>query len=206
MLEQKYHRGFSPERLATGREPRVKQDDQGFYTMTLSEKAKVYFEDYYNFLEATYAKAGRERERANEELAKLDPGQTETGAYYRARLVIIDVLMRTIRRFYTDGSNLGVVMTPWCFGTVVLEKLELYRERLGKGDVHDENISEYPFYALQYIDEIHRVTLLELFDFPENAFQMRWQYSELLKRYSRILTDITTSLQSVMHSVRNLAQ
>lgn len=206
MLEQKYHRGFSPERLETTKEPRVRQDENGFYTMTLSEEAKVYFEDYYCFLEATYTKAGRERERVREELLKLENNQSETAAYYRAKLVIIDVLMRSIRRFYTDGSNLGVIMTPWCFGTVVLEKLELYRERLSKGDVHDENIAEYPFYALQYIHEIHRVTLLELFDFPENAFQMRWQYSELLKRYSRILTDITASLQSVMHSVRNLAQ
>lgn len=206
MLEQKYHRGFSSERLKTTKEPRVRQDENGFYTMTLSEKAKVYFEDYYCFLEATYAKAGREKERVQQELLKLENDQSETAAYYRAKLVIIDVLTRSIRRFYTDGSNLGVIMTPWCFGTVVLEKLELYRERLSKGDVHDENIAEYPFYALQYIDEIHRVTLLELFDFPENAFQMRWQYSELLKRYSRILTDITASLQSVMHSVRNLTQ
>jgi hypothetical protein len=206
MLEQKYHRGFSPERLEQGNEPRVKKDDKGFYTLTLSEKAKVYFEDYYTFLEKTYVKASGEKVRVNAELNKLVSGHTETAAYYRAKLVIIDVLMKTIRRFYTDGSNLGVVMTPWCFGTVVLEKLELHRERLGKGDVHDENISDYPFYALQYIDEIHRVTLLELFDFPENAFQMRWQYSELLKRYSRILTDITSSLQSVMQSVRNLAQ
>lgn len=206
MLEQKYHRGFSPERLESTKEPRVRQDDRGFYMMTLSEKAKVYFEDYYSFLEATYAKAGREKERAETELLKVEHDQSETAAYYRAKLVIIHVLMRSIRRFYTDGSNLGVIMTPWCFGTVVLEKLELYRERLGKGDVHDENISDYPFYALQYIDEIHRVTLLELFDFPETAFQMRWQYSELLKRYSRILTEITSSLQSVMHSVRNLAK
>ena len=206
MLEQKYHRGFSPERLESTPEPRVKSDEKGYFVMTLSEKAKVYFEDYYSFLEATYAKAGREKDRVQTELLKLEDNQTETASFYRAKLVIIDVLQRTIRRFYTDGSNLGVIMTPWCFGTVVLEKMELYRERLGKGDVHDENISEYPFYALQYMDEIHRATLLELFDFPEGAFQMRWQYSELLKRYSRILTDITSSLQSVMQSVRNLAQ
>ncbi len=206
MLEQKYHRGFSTDRLSATTEPRIRRDENGYFIITLSEKAKVYFDDYYGFLEATYAKASSEKLRAKHALTALEDDQTETAAYYRAKLVIIDVLMRTIRRFYTDGSNFGVVMTPWCFGTVVLEKLELYRERLAKGDIHDENISEYPFYALQYIDEIQRATLLELFDFPENAFQMRWQYSELLKRYSRILTDITGSLQSVMDSVRDLSK
>jgi hypothetical protein len=130
--------------------------------------------------------------------------QSETMSYYRAKLVIIDLLTRTIRRFYTDGSNFGVVMTPWCFGTVVLEKVEVYRERLAKGEVNDQNVGDYPYYVIQYMDEIYKVALLELFDFPEKAFQMRWQYSELLKRYSRILTDITSSLESVINSVRQI--
>jgi len=46
--------------------------------------------------------------------------------------------------------------------------------------------------------------LLELLDFPEEAFKMRWQYSELLKRYSGILSNITTQLQSVLANVRQL--
>ncbi|HVP07456.1 MAG TPA: hypothetical protein VMS71_06405, partial [Candidatus Acidoferrum sp.] len=60
------------------------------------------------------------------------------------------------------------------------------------------------YYVIKYIDEIYKISLLELFDFPEQAFQMRWQYSELLKRYSKILNDITSSLQSVIHSVKNI--
>ena len=204
MLEGKFHRGFSEERLKSTQEPKVRRDDKGYFIMSLSENTKVYFDDYYGFLEATYEKASNERVRVADKLIVTPADYSETIAYYRAKLIIIDLLLRTVRRFYTDGANLGVVMTPWCFGTVVLEKIEVYRDRLSKGEVSDPNVGEYPYYVIQYIDEIYKVALLELFDFPEKAFQMRWQYSELLKRYSRILTDITSSLESVIKSVRNI--
>lgn len=204
MLDSKFQRGFSPERLRTVAEPKVRQDAQGHYLMTLSENVKVYFEDYYAFLRDTYDRAKREREITRVKLLQTPPGHTEAIAYYRARLVIVDVLMRAVLRFYTDGSNFGVIMTPWCFGTVVLEKVEVYRDRLSRGDIDDPNVPEYPYYVVKYIDEIYKRELLALFDFPEQAFQMRWQYSELLHRYSKMLTDITSSLHSVIKSVKNL--
>jgi hypothetical protein len=204
MLDSKFQRGFSNERLASTREPKVRKDENGYYIMSLSENTKVYFEDFYGFLRATYDKSKREKEITKIKLMQTPASAEETQAFYRARLVVIDLLMRTILRFYTDGSNLGVIMTPWCFGTVVLEKIEVYRDRLSKGEVEDPNIPNYPYYVIKYIDEIYKMALLDLFDFPEQAFQMRWQYSELLKRYSRILSDITSSLQSVIHSVKNI--
>jgi hypothetical protein len=204
MLECKYHRGFSTERLESVQEPKVRRDEKGFYIMTLSEKSKVYFEDFYKFMEMTYEKSLKEKERLDNKITEMTEDKTELIAYYRARTIIIELLLRTIRRFYTDGSNLGVIMTPWCFGTVMLEKVEVYRDRLGKGEVQDAHIGAYPYDVIRYIDEIYKSTLLELFDFPEQAFQMRWQYSELLKRYSRMLTDITSSLNSVIKSVKNL--
>ena len=85
----------------------------------------------------------------------------------------------------------------------MLEKIEAYRERLSKGEIHDPNVPEYPFYVIQYLDEVGRATLLELFEFPDQAFQMRWQYSVLLKKYSSILTSITGSLKNVLDSIRN---
>jgi len=94
-------------------------------------------------------------------------------------------------------------MTPWCFGTVILEKVELYRDRLAKGEISDQNLPEYPYYVIKYIDEIYRKTLLDLFDFPEEAFKMRWQYSELLKRYSKVLNNITKSLNTVLLTIKN---
>ena len=204
MLENKYYRGFSPERLAKGNEPKVRKDDHGFYIMSLSENTKVYFEDYYSFLERTYAKALAERDTIEAKMFGVADQQSETMAFYRSRLIIVEQLLKTVRRFYTDGSNFGVIMTPWCFGTVMLEKIEVYRDRISRGEVNDANLGDYPFDIIRYIDEISRTTLLEMFDFPDEAFSMRWQYSELLKRYSGILSDITTSLNSVIKSVRNL--
>jgi hypothetical protein len=203
MLDGRYHKGFSNDRLAASQEPRVRKDDKGLYIMSLSENSPVYFDDFYRFLEVAYERARSARLMLDDRMAETGEDQSETLAYYRANGVIVDLLMRTIRRFYTDGSNLGVVMTPWCFGTVVLEKVEVYRDRLSKGEVNDPNVGDYPYDVVRYIDEIYKVVLLELFDFPEKAFQMRWQYSEILRRYSGILSDITTRLQSVLTTVKN---
>jgi len=203
MLEGRYQRGFSDERLSNSTDPRVRRDENGFYTMSLSENTKVYFEDFYRFLELTYENATNQKNEVLLKLSNTPPTHEETIAYYRAKSVILDLVLRTARRFYCDGGNFGVVMTPWCFGTVILEKVEVYRERVSKGEISDPNIPEYPFYVIKYIEEIYKTTLLELFDFPENAFHMRWQYSELLKRYSKILTNITDSLNSVLKTVKN---
>jgi len=202
MLDGKYKRGFSKQRIAELNDPRIRTDDKGHYIMSLSENTRVYLDDFYGFLESTYGKAQSERLLLDNKIASTDPDQAETLSYYRARGVIVDQLMKAIIRFYTDGGSFGVIMTPWCFGTVVLEKIEVYRERLSKGELSDTNIPEYPYYVIRYIDEIYKATLLELFDFPEKAFQMRWQYSELLKRYSSILSNITSSLQSVLLQIK----
>jgi hypothetical protein len=203
MLDTKFQRGFTPEKLALSKEPRIRKDDSGYFVMSLSENNKVYFDDYYRFMEMVYSRSQAERALLDQKIAATPLDSFETVAYYRARGVIVDLVIQTVRRFYTDGANLGVIMTPWCFGTVMLEKVEVYRDRLGKGEVQDANVPEFPYYVIRYIDEIYKTTLLELFDFPEKAFQMRWQYSELLKKYSRILSNITTSLNSVLGMVRN---
>lgn len=203
MLDTKFQRGFTDDKLAGTKESRIRKDDVGFFLMSLSENSKVYFDDYYRFLEMVYSRCTVERAELDEKIGATSPDSVETLAYYRARGVIVDLVMQSVRRFYTDGANLGVVMTPWCFGTVILEKVEVYRDRLGKGEVRDANVPEFPYYVIQYIDEIYKATLLDLFDFPEKAFRMRWQYSELLKKYSKILTNITNSLNSVLGMVRN---
>jgi len=205
MLDGKFHRGFSFERLNSTSEPKVRKDEGGYYILTLSENTKVYFDDFYRFLERVYERASLERKILDQKIQDTPFDCSETLAYYRARGVIIDQIQRGVVRFYADGSTFGVIMTPWCFGTVILEKIEAYRERISKGEVEDPNIPDFPYYVVQYLDEIYKTTLLELFDFPEQAFQMRWQYSELLKKYSTILTSITGSLKSVLDSIRNRA-
>lgn len=203
MLAQNYRRGFSEEKLKSMPEPRVKYDEGGFYIMTISENEKVYFGEFYSFLEQTYDKCMADLARIEQRLTEYSNEWTETVAYYSAARIILELVAKNIRSFYTDGSNFGVIMTPWCFGTVLLEKIEAYKDRLSKGQVADAKLPENSFYVLQYIDEIHKKTLLDLFEFPEEAFKMRWQYSELLKRYSHALQNITGSLQSVMMMVKS---
>jgi hypothetical protein len=203
MLAENYKRGFTVEKLKTVPEPRVKYDTGGFYIMTISENVKVYFEDFYAFLESSYDECMTQLTQIEQKLNSLGPEWTETVACYNAKRVILQLLAKTIRTFYTDYSNYGVVMSPWCFGTVMLEKVEAYRDRLTKSQVADENLPENPYYVVRYLDEIYKKTLLDLFEFPEEAFKMRWQYSELLKRYSKVLNNITGSLQSVMMMIKS---
>ncbi len=203
MLDDNYKRGFTEDKLKGTLEPKVKYDEGGFYILTISENVKVYFEDYYRFLESSYGRCMAELGRVEEKLRSLGKEWNESRAFYTAYLLILQLVAKNIRTFYTDGSNFGVVMTPWCFGTVVLEKVEIYRDRLAKGLVAEERVPENVYYVIRYIDEIYKKTLLELFDFPEEAFKMRWQYSELLKRYSRVLQNITGSLQSVLMLVKS---
>ncbi|HHI03667.1 MAG TPA: hypothetical protein ENL22_09120 [candidate division Zixibacteria bacterium] len=202
MLDDKYQRGFTYERLSSVSEPKVHCDDEGFYIFTLSENVKVYFDDYYNFLKNVYRRCQQELAVIDEKLEITPNDKCETVSFFRAKKIIIEIILKTAKSFYTDDSTFGVIMTPWCFGTVLLEKVEIYRERLAKGEINDREIPEFPYYVIKYIDEIHRKTLLDIFDFPEEAFKMRWQYSELLKRYSKVLTNITKSLNSVLTTIK----
>ncbi len=202
MLDDKYQRGFTLERLRSVSEPKVHSDDEGFYIFTLSENVKVYFDDYYNFLKNVYCRCLQELAVIDEKLEITPVDKCETVSFYRAKKIIIEIILKIAKSFYTDDSTFGVIMTPWCFGTVLLEKVEIYRERLAKGEINDQEIPEFPYYVIKYIDEIHRKTLLDIFDFPEEAFKMRWQYSELLKRYSKVLTNITKSLNSVLTTIK----
>ncbi|MCK5124853.1 MAG: hypothetical protein KAR42_01215 [candidate division Zixibacteria bacterium] len=198
-----YRRGFSEDKLKAMPEPRVKYDDGGFHIMTISENVKVYFDDYYAFLEGAYDNVMTELARVEERLTEYSNEWTETVAYYKAVKIVLELVAKNIRSFYTDGSNFGVVMTPWCFGTVILEKIEAYKDRLSKGQVADSSLPDDVYYVVKYIEETHRKVLLDVFDFPEEAFKMRWQYSELLKRYSKALNNIAGSLNSVMMMVKS---
>lgn len=199
-------RGFPPHRLEHQSEPKVKKDERGYYVMTLSENLKVYFEDYYQFLEILAARCVAELDRLQEAVAHTDTDHPESLAYYRARKIVIEVLYRNVRSFYMDRHNLGVIMTPWCFGTVILEKVEMFRDRIARGDVPGADVGEYPYDVVRYIDEIHTRVLMDVFDFPPKAFAMRWQYTELIRRYSDVLSDVATTLQNILSLVKNYGQ
>lgn len=199
-------RGFSPSRLANQSEPKVKKDGRGYYIMTLSENIKVYFEDYYQFLELLGSRCSVELERLHSAIDTCTADHPETLSYFRARRIIVELLHKSIQSFYSDRQNLGVIMTPWCFGTVILEKVEMFRDRLTRGEATHEDAGEYPYDVIRYIDEIHGRVLMDIFEFPPKAFAMRWQYTELIRRYSDVLSNVTTSLQSILHLVKSYSQ
>lgn len=203
MLTNGLERGFTEYNLPLIKNPKVGHDKLGWYIYTFSENSKVYFDNYYRFLENTEIKALKEIKGLGKNIADTPDQNDESLAFYRAKKIIIERALKHLYLCYSDSKNLSSVMTPWCFGTVVLEKVEIYRDRISKGLVQDKNISEYPFYVLQYIDEIYKKVLLDLFNFPAKALSMRWQYSELLKRYSKVLSNVTSSLQSVLTMIKS---
>ena len=203
MLSNICKRGFPQERLEKIPEPKINRDENGYYIMSLSEGVKVYIEDYYQFLEELWERTIPLYQEVQAQLADTPEESMEAKAYYRSRKLIIEKVLSTIKRFYTTEDSLGVFMSPWCFGTVIMEKVEVTRDKLRNGEEVKHDVGEYPFYVVKYIEETYRKTLLDLFNFPPKAFSMRWQYSELLKRYSKTLSNITTSLQSVLLMVRS---
>ncbi|GAB4326113.1 MAG: hypothetical protein Kow0074_20320 [Candidatus Zixiibacteriota bacterium] len=199
-------RGFPPSRLANQSEPKVKKDERGYYIMTLSENLKVYFEDYYQFLELLAQKCSAELARLADERERIPNQYSETISYFRARRIILEVLLKNIRSFYTDRHNLGVIMTPWCFGTVILEKVEMVRDRIARGEYPHPDLGDYPYDVVRYIDEAHTRVLMDIFEFPPKAFSMRWQYTELIRRYSDVLSDVATTLQNILSLVKSYGQ
>ena len=203
MLSNGLEQGFTEDLLKRSKDSRIGKDDEGYYIFTSSENIKVYIDIYYKFLEKSEKRALKELGDVQSKLTAIPKSNEETSAYYRAKIIILEQLLKNIYQHYTDSSNTSSLMTPWCFGTIVLEKIEIYRDKISKGLVHDSNIPKYPFYVLQYIDEIYKKILLEIFEFPEKAFSMRWQYTELLKRYSKVLSDVTNSLQNVLQMIKS---
>jgi hypothetical protein len=203
MLSNGLERGFTLDLLKKTKDSRIGKDEGGYYIYTSSENIKVYVDLYYKFLEKSEKRALKELKYLKHKIESTPDNHEETLAYYRAKRIIIEQLLKNIYQYYSDSANTSSLMTPWCFGTVVLEKIEIYRDKISRGLVHDPNIPKYPFYVLQYIDEIYKKVLLEIFEFPEKAFSMRWQYTELLKRYSKVLSDVTNSLQNVLSMIKS---
>lgn len=195
-------RGFSEEKLRKTKEPKVKKDDGGYYLYTVNEGIKVYFEDFYTFLEGVEQRSIEELKDLNKKTGACDPKCEETQAYYYARKIIVEVVLKNVFGYYGDDSTFGVIITPWCFGTVILEKIENYKERLSRGELPDVNLPESPYLVLRYIDEIYKKTILELFELPLEAFSIKWQYTDLLKRFVRGFSNACTNLANILALIK----
>lgn len=195
-------RGFPEEHLKKSKEPKVRSDEGGFYVNTVTEGIKVYFEEFYSFLERAEKRCLEELKDIKAKRTGCDPTQEETLAYYWARKIVIEVVLKNIYGYYGDDSNLGVIMSPWCFGTVILERVEVYKERLSRGELPDADLPQRPFLVLRYVDEICKTTLLDIFGLPPEAFSLKWQYAELLKHFAKVLSDVHTNLSDILSLVK----
>jgi hypothetical protein len=202
MLSAGIKRGFPKDRISSLKEPRIKRDDGGYYILTLNENIKVYFEDYYLFLERAEARCLEEKKELEEKIIQCDSKRTECLSYYRAKKLLVDQVLRYIYTYYGDSSDLRVIMSLVFWHGYSGEDRNIQGEII-QNEIRDPNISEYPYFVLKYVDEIYKKTLLDLFEFPEKAFSIRWQYSELLKRYSKILSNISGALQSILFMVKS---
>lgn len=198
MLSNGIKRGFPPERFKKIKEPKVHKDEGGYFILTLNENAKVYFEDFYVFLENAEKRCLEEKKRLQEKMIKCDPERVETISYYRARKIIVDLILKSLYRFYNDSSSFAVIMTPWCFGTVMLEKIEHHKELIAKGEINSPELSEDIYFVLKYMDEICKKTLLEMLDLPPEAFKIKWQYTDVLRRYTRLLGGVVSTLEAIL--------
>jgi hypothetical protein len=198
MLSNGIKRGFPPERLKKVKEPKVHKDEGGYFIFTINENAKVYFEDFYLFLEKAEKRCLEERKQVAEKIKNCDPNRTETLSYYRARKIIVELVLKNVYNFYGDSTTFGVIMSPWCFGTVMLEKIEQHKELIAKGEINNPEICEDIYFILKYMDEICRKTLLQMLDLSTDALKFKWQYTDLLKRYSRLLGGIITTLETIL--------
>ncbi|UCB52694.1 MAG: hypothetical protein JSV10_00970 [Candidatus Zixiibacteriota bacterium] len=195
-------RGFTEEKLRKTHEPKVKKDTEGYYLYTVNEGTKVYFEDFYTFLEGVEQRSLKELKGLKEGIQCCDEKREESRAYYYARKVIVEVVLKNVYGYYGDDSSFGVIMTPWCFGTVILEKIENYKERLSRGELPDVNLPETPYLILRYIDEIYKKTILDLFELPLEAFSIKWQYTDLLKRFGRVFSHACTNLADILALIK----
>jgi hypothetical protein len=196
-------RGFSEETLRKTNEPKLKKDDGGYYLHTVNEGAKVYFQDFYTFLEGVEERSLKELKGLKEKTECCDAKREETRAYYYARKIVVEVVLKNVYGYYGDDSTFGVIMTPWCFGTVILEKVENYKERLSRGELPDVNLPETPYLVLRYIDEIYKKTLLDLFQLPLEAFSIKWQYTDLLKRFVKGFSNTCANLANILALIKD---
>ena len=169
-------RGLSDELLENLADREViGEDEGGFFLYTISEDAKVYFEEAYRFLEQSH-------QRCREYLAKLEEdmvrGVEDTGTLLRlqARREVVRRLLDFLENCYTTTDDLTFIMSPRCYATFFLESIE----ELDHTEIEDRTL---PLAVLDFIQEEAPDLVLELLDLPPEALSKRWQYMELARRF-----------------------
>ena len=89
MLTNGLEKGFTDYNLPLIKNPKVGHDKLGWYIYTFSENSKVYFDNYYRFLENTEIKALKEIKDLEKNIVDTPDQNDESRAFYRAKKIII---------------------------------------------------------------------------------------------------------------------
>ena len=169
-------RGLSDELLENLADQEIiGEDEGGLFLYTISEDAKVYFEEAYRFLEHSH-------QRCREYLVKLEEDMArrveDAGTLQRlqARREVARLLLDFLEDYYTTANDLEAIMSPRCYATVFLESME----ELDHTEIEDRTL---PLVVLDLIQEEAPDLMLKLLDLPPEALSKRWQYVELARRF-----------------------
>ena len=184
MLTTGKERGLTKDKLATIFQNNIiAKDNNGFFLYTINENKKVYFEQFYRFLEKVEKKCQQELNTVREELDEVDKPGEEKRAYLLAKQAILIILLDRIEFHYTDKTNLESIVSEWCFGTMVYEIVRDVDALFEYNFTFEIDFGKKPALVTDKIEQICRKTLLDIFKFPDRAFDNMWQYMDLVNRF-----------------------
>ncbi len=180
-----HRRGFPLSKLERLYNNNVIHYDSGGYYL-FQETYKIYFNDFYRFLEYVESRAMRKLNLINQKLALPFIFSKEAEMQLIARKIILDIFFNLLYMHYEEGNNLNLIMPEWCFGTLVLETVINIEVLVKDGEYEIINTPEP---VLEIVPEIGKDFLLDIFEFPEEAFMEMWHHNILDRRPTYITED-----------------
>lgn len=140
MLKNGMERGFTEQELDQLWEQEIiGRDSHGYYVHNAYENDKVYFEDYYLFLEKIEVKSLNMIESANWSISKEDK-RDKLIRLYAEKLILLKIL-DLIQTHYSRYEGLELILSPkafWEYAALSIESIQdsIPRSRLeGNGDM-----------------------------------------------------------------------
>jgi hypothetical protein len=134
MLKNGMERGFTESELdQLWKQEIIGRDSRGYYIHTAYENDKVYFEDYYRFLEKIELKSLNMIESANWSISQEDK-RDKLIRLYAEKLILLKIL-DLIQIHYSHYEGLELVLSPeafWEYAALSIESIQdsIPRDRL----------------------------------------------------------------------------
>lgn len=160
MLENGTERGFSQYELdQLWDQEIIGQDEEGYYVHSAYENSKVYFEDFYQFLEKIEAKCLSMIESANWSISQEDKRDRIT-ELYAEKLILLKVL-ELIRNHYGFYQGLEFIAPPQAFAQYAIWNIESIEENIPQDRLEgNRNVAE----VLEKVKEIYGDILGEILE------------------------------------------